>query len=111
MIFTSLQAANAARQAEWDPSGETNTLLYRATEMGGEVGEALNVVKKLERARLGVPGSRDTFQHLGEELGDVVICAYLVASVAGIDLDEAVREKFNATTENMGLTTYLVAAS
>lgn len=108
-LYTSLQAANVARQAEWDPASATNTLLYRATELGGEVGEALNVVKKLERFRLGVPGSRDTLHHLGQELADVVICAYLTASVAGLDLDEAIRDKFNDTTEKMGLTTYLAA--
>lgn len=106
---TDLRAANRARQAEWDP-GDQLTLAYRGNELAGEVGEACNVIKKLERERLGIAGSRDTIEHLAEELADVVICADLIAMAAGIDLDAAVREKFNATSKKVGLRTRLVAA-
>src|SRR6185312_713091 len=71
--FKSLREANAARQLEWDSGGKLDGL-FKATELGGEVGEALNVVKKLERERMGLPGSRDTIEHLGQELADVLIC-------------------------------------
>ncbi|API59602.1 hypothetical protein BSL82_09985 [Tardibacter chloracetimidivorans] len=102
--FRSLHAANIARQQEW-AGGNNLSLAYAGNELAGEVGEACNVIKKLERERLGLRGSRDTLEHLAEELADVVICAYLVALQAGIDLDTAIPLKFNATSEKVGLAT------
>lgn len=107
--FSTLRAANAARQAEWDPSDKI-TLAYRGNEMGGECGEAQDVIKKLERERLGIPGSRATIDQLAEELADVVICADLIAMGEGIDLDPAVAHKFNQTSANVGLETRLAPA-
>lgn len=169
--FTTLRGANAARQKEWDKAGGIDPA-YRANELAGETGEACNVIKKLERERLGIRGSRDTVAHLAEELADVVICvdllamsysidlpldsgfpigfpsaafagaelakqvgllcgailavdvviypldrnfaflrviraAYGIADLYGIDLDYAVRAKFNATSEKVGLATRL----
>lgn len=104
--YTTLRAANAARQAEWDP-GKQISLSYRGNEMGGECGEAQNVIKKLERERLGIRGSRATVADLGSELADVVICADLIALAEGIDLDQAVADKFNATSEKVGLSVRL----
>ena len=99
---TSLRAANIARQKAWD-TNDAITLSYRGNELAGEVGEACNVIKKLERERLGIRGSRDTVEHLAEELADVVICADLIAMSEGIDLNAAVAAKFNATSEKVGL--------
>jgi NTP pyrophosphatase (non-canonical NTP hydrolase) len=105
-VYHSLHEANAARQIEWDADNQI-TLAYRGNELAGEVGEACNVIKKLERERLGIRGSRDTVEHLAEELADIEICNGLIAMQAGIDLDAAVVEKFNATSEKMGLETRL----
>jgi NTP pyrophosphatase (non-canonical NTP hydrolase) len=102
--YSSLRYANLVRQKEWD-SGNQISLTYRATELAGEVGEACNIIKKLERERLGIRGSRDTKEHLAEELADVVICADLIAMHEGIDLERAVVEKFNATSEKNSLGT------
>lgn len=99
-----LRVANQVRQAEWD-SKDQISLSYRGNEMAGEVGEACNVIKKLERERLGIRGSRATVAQLAEELADVVICADLIAMAEGIDLDAAVRDKFNKTSEKVGLKT------
>jgi NTP pyrophosphatase (non-canonical NTP hydrolase) len=107
--YRSLRAANIARQAAWCPD-QVPDLSFRGTELAGEVGEACNVIKKLERERLGWRGSRDTIEHLGEELADVVICADLVALSAGIDLSAAVVAKFNATSEKVGLHHRLAAS-
>ena len=106
---TTLRAANIARQKEWD-AGNQISLSYRGNELAGEVGEACNVIKKLERERLGIAGSRDTKAHLAEELADVIICVDLIAAAEGIDMDAAVCAKFNATSEKVGLRTRLVAA-
>jgi len=101
-----LRRSNVARQAEWDSAGVID-LSYRGNELAGEVGEACNVIKKLERERLGIRGSRDTVEHLAEELADVVICVDLIAMATGIDLSAAVVAKFNATSEKVGLETRL----
>lgn len=73
-----LRDANAARQIEWDAGGYANNSEWRMTEMGGETGEVLNVLKKLHRERCGVKGSRATKDDLAEELADVVICLDLL---------------------------------
>lgn len=168
--FSNLRDANVARQAEW--AGEVKlSLAYKGNELAGEVGEACNVIKKLDRELLGIAGSRDTREHLAEELADVIICvdliaieaecepiearrmsnirlislsaggnrlgagvgsvcqaiddgdlewlwdalrdlvttAEMIARAAEIDLDVAVRAKFNATSEKVGLKTRLAA--
>ena len=102
--FDDFRTANVDRQKEWDPDDKI-TLTYRATELAGELGEACNVIKKLERERLGIRGTRDTKEHLAEELADVIICVDLLAMSAGIDLGASVRNKFNATSEKYGLVT------
>ena len=106
LSFIDLRMADMARQKVWDPTDQI-TLTYRSTELAGEVGEACNVVKKLERERLGIRGSRATKEQLAEELADVIICVDLLAMECGIDLSEAVRTKFNATSEKYGLPTRL----
>lgn len=100
--FDTLRAANAARQAEWD-EGSVLTLSYLGNAAGGEMGEAQNVIKKLEREALGLRGSRATRDELGAELADVIIYVDLIARHAGIDLGAAVRDKFNATSEEYAL--------
>ena len=87
-----LREANAARQAEWDPDDRI-TLSYRGNELAGETGEACNKIKKLERERLGLRGTRATLGELAEELADVVITAHAVALLRGIDLTRAIGAK------------------
>lgn len=101
IVFNSLLAANVSRQNDWCGK-ETPDLCFRGVELAGETGEACNVIKKLVREQKGWNGSRDTIAHLAEELADVVICANLTAMAAGIDLDKAVENKFNATSEKLG---------
>lgn len=131
IAHNTLREANIARQAEWDTDDQI-TLAFRGNEMAGEVGEALeaalsrilslgqlvglasasgrasNIIKKLERERMGIKGSRATLDELAQELADIVICADLVAMSAGIELmEQAVPDKFNATSEKVGLMTRL----
>ncbi len=101
-----LRSANIARQGEWDQDNQISAA-YRGNELAGEVGEACNVIKKLERERLGILGSRATVGELADELADVLICADLIAMHYGIDLEAAVARKFNATSEKVGLRTRL----
>ncbi len=101
-----LRRANLERQAEWCPD-QTPDLSFRGNELAGEIGEACNVIKKLERERLGWRGSRDTVAHLAEELADGIICIDLIALQCGIDLWPAVVAKFNAASEANNLATRL----
>jgi NTP pyrophosphatase (non-canonical NTP hydrolase) len=102
-----LRKSNVARQIEWT-NGQPDilSLEYRGNEFAGEAGEVCNVVKKLARERLGIPGSRDTVEHLAEELADTIICADLIAQKEGIDLREAIITKFNRTSSSVGLNTF-----
>lgn len=96
-----LRVRNNERQVLWDPDRLTDSS-FHSNELAGEVGEVCNVIKKLERERLGIRGSRDTIEHLAEEIADVVICADKLAARYGIDLEQAVTKKFNATSEAVG---------
>lgn len=101
-----LAGANAARQLEWDPQNKV-TLIYRSNELAGETGEVCNVLKKIERERLGIRGRRATVEQAAEELADVVICTSLLANELKIDLWSAIVQKFNKTSAAVGLATSL----
>lgn len=102
IYYGSLREANYARQKEWDSQNKIDAS-YRGNELAGELGEACNIIKKLERERLGIAGSRATIEQLAEELADIVICVDLIAMSYHIDLKAAVRNKFNKTSEKVGL--------
>jgi len=97
-----LRAVNSARLEAWE-GGVKADPLFHATELGGEVGEVLNVAKKLHRESMGWRGSRATVDDLAEEIGDVLICLDKLAAQFGIDLAVATTAKFNATSDKVGL--------
>lgn len=109
IAFDALRKANIARDAEWG-KGQDFGLSYRGNELAGETGEACNILKKLDRERRGLVGSRATVEKLAEELADVIICADLAAMDLNIDLAAAVASKFNKTSEKYGLATRLAQA-
>ena len=78
MEYSNMRQANVERGIEWSNGAKDGPLFY-AIELFGEAGELLNVVKKLERERLGMVGSRATMQDLTDELADAVICLDLLA--------------------------------
>lgn len=71
----------------------------------GELGEAANLAKKLNRVRDGIPGNRETPEELRaalrDEIADTFIYLDLLAQYQGIDLETAVREKFNRTSAKL----------
>ena len=99
MIYTTLREANRTRQTEWDAGGHANDSYWRMNELAGEAGEVCNVLKKLHRERVGVPGSRDTLDHLAEELADVVICLDLFMMTEGLPLPDV--RAYHAPNENL----------
>jgi NTP pyrophosphatase (non-canonical NTP hydrolase) len=105
MHIHQLQNALMKRDKEYDPYGKID-LSFRGNELAGETGEACNIIKKLERERLGLKGSKNVgLVDLENELADVVICAALIAYHTGIDLEEACINKFNASSLALGLKT------
>ncbi len=100
--FEKLRLANVARDAEWDPY-HLITLGFRGLELGGESGEAQNAIKKIEREKMGLRGSRASKAALAEELADVIIAADLIAMQEGIDLWSAITHKFNLTSMKYNL--------
>lgn len=105
-FLNELSVANKLRNKEWDPEGVV-TLSFRGNELAGEVGEVCNEVKKLERIRLGIRGTQSSKERVAEEMADVLICLSLLANDVGVDLKEAVIDKFNKTSEKYGLSVKL----
>jgi NTP pyrophosphatase (non-canonical NTP hydrolase) len=66
----------------------------------GELGEAANIVKKLNRVRDGIKGNKQEFDdlraQLSRELADVFIYLDLMVQAAGFQLSEIVPRVFNA---------------
>jgi NTP pyrophosphatase (non-canonical NTP hydrolase) len=86
-----------------------------AAAMAGECGEACNVTKKIWRLdntpQWNSPEEQDAAalkQDLADEIADVLIYADLLAARLGIDLSEAVRQKFNRTSAKVGSDAVLV---
>lgn len=70
----------------------------------GELGEAANLLKKVRRHDFTISSVRKKLAH---ELADVVIYIVLLADKCGIDLEDAVREKFNARSRKLKLDFFL----
>ena len=74
----------------------------------GELGEAANIAKKLDRIRDGIPGNAEgeTEEFLADafrrEIADVFCYLDLLAQSQGFTLEYAVREKFNETSIKNG---------
>lgn len=62
--------------------------------MAGEVGEACNVIKKIDRDGM----TEQRLKDLADELADVITYADLLAARYGIDLEKAIIDKFNAVS-------------
>lgn len=105
--FEKLRRATVTRNREWNPNGNPVPVAFRLLEIGGEVGELQNAGKKLARHDLGLVGGTTDTTNLREELGDVIICAELIAQHYGIDLWQAVADKFNATSVKHNFNTRL----
>jgi NTP pyrophosphatase (non-canonical NTP hydrolase) len=105
LTFDELRIQNVARARRWHGP---ETLPWSGADWSnalcGEAGEAANVVKKLRRIEtlISARGQKthvELRRELALELADVVIYADLLAEFYGVDLAEAVVEKFNAVSD------------
>jgi NTP pyrophosphatase (non-canonical NTP hydrolase) len=76
------------------------------TAVAGELGEAANVAKKLNRVRDGIPGNDKTpaelKAQLADEVADTFIYLDLLAQSQNIVLEDAVVDKFERTSKKIG---------
>ena len=76
------------------------------TAVLGELGEAANVAKKLNRIRDGIPGNKESEAalraKLRKELGDTFVYLDLLAQSVGESIGAAALEVFNAKSEEIG---------
>lgn len=121
--YATLRDAIAARMIEWDGQSATDIgHSFYGNELAGEIGEAIsaatdllglaaaagrvsNVIKKLDRERLGMVGSRATHADLAHELADVLICLRRIEVRFDVNADQEAAIKFNATSDKNGLRT------
>lgn len=106
-----LREGNKVRAIEWAGHKlEEGDICFHGMEIGGEVGELQNVLKKFSRWLADNPGGMhpdEALPLIAEECADVVICADLIAGMFDIDLQKAITDKFNKTSEKYGLQTRL----
>lgn len=77
------------------------------TALTGEVGEAANIIKKLNRIRDGVSAKQAPLMklrsNLEDEIADIFIYLDLLATASGFSLEQAVIKKFNKTSRKNGM--------
>lgn len=109
LTFEKFSAENRARCQS--PQGFNHFLSSWSTSdwflaLQGELGEAANVAKKLNRSRDGVPGNKVSDEELRamlrKELGDVFVYLDLLAQSLGFNIADAAVEVFNAKSKEIG---------
>jgi NTP pyrophosphatase (non-canonical NTP hydrolase) len=109
MTFAEFSAANRRRCEH--PQGFNHPLSdWSASDwfvaIMGELGEAANIVKKLNRVRDGIPGNDEDAAtlkaKLRKELGDIYVYLDLAAQALGEDIGSAAVEVFDAKSEKIG---------
>lgn len=127
MILKALRIANVKRCEQVFHSLNNWTPTDWATAMAGECGEACNIVKKMRRigatpeivnahykywtdrnkALLDYKEYSEYVNKLADEIADTIIYADLLAARMGIDLEQAIRNKFNEVSEKRGSSVFL----
>lgn len=111
MPLTFGQFSQANRERCESPQGFNHALAAWSTSdwmtaLVGEIGEAANVVKKLNRVRDGAPGNKVTPDELRaqlrRELGDVFVYLDLIAQSLDFNIADAAVDVFNAKSAEIG---------
>lgn len=119
LTFAALRKANTERcNSAFNHKLGDWSLTDWACALAGEVGEAANLIKKLRRGDYGdirfepqhiaiKAGEDDAttpqlHEALADELADIACYLDLLAARAGIDLEAAIRRKFNIVSDRRG---------
>ena len=108
--FDNLRRANDKRQQEW-PGNDKADLAFRMIEVSGEAGELAEAVKKHLRYERGIKGTTLDIDDIADEMGDLVVSLDLLAAEMGINLGDAVMNKFNRTSRKYEMNTRLLSTS
>lgn len=109
LTFNTLRGGNKARLPEFknkhgepahsEPDGSDWSDAQWLQAVIGELGEYANLKKKIERGDLTMENTKGD---LARELADVVTYLDILAFRLGIDLGQAVMDKFNEVSERVG---------
>jgi NTP pyrophosphatase (non-canonical NTP hydrolase) len=105
-LFTTLNVNRCVSPHGFNHTLNAWSLSDWITAVTGEIGEAANIVKKLNRIRDGIRGNTHTEkelrQKLATEIADVYIYLDLLAAAAGFRLSEIVTSAFDEKSEAIG---------
>lgn len=114
LTFNALRGAICARLPEFknargepahsEPDGSDWPLSAWSNAVLGELGEAANIIKKVERGDLTLDEARPA---LAKEFADVATYLDILAFRAGVDLGRATIDKFNEVSDRVGSRVYL----
>lgn len=109
LTFGALRGANLARLPQFkngrggpahsESDGSDWCLAQWSNAVLGELGEAANIIKKIERGDMTLEEARPS---LAREFADVQTYLDILAFRAGVDLGEATVEKWNEVSERVG---------
>lgn len=109
LTFNTLRGANIARLPQFknrkgEPAhstldGSDWKLSAWCNAVTGELGEAANIIKKIERGDMTLDEARED---LAKEFADIVTYLDILAMRAGVDLGEATVNKFNEVSKRVG---------
>ena len=116
LTFNTLREGNRARLPGFrnargeivhkKPDGSDWSLSQWMNALTGEVGEAANIIKKIERGDFSLDEAREILSY---EFADIVTYLDILAANAGVDLGRATMEKFNLVSERVGSRVWLDA--
>ena len=116
LTFNTLRGANTARLPQFKNSkglpahseadGSDWCLAQWCNAVTGELGEAANIIKKVDRGDLTLDEARPS---LAKEFADIVTYLDILAIRAGIDLGKATMDKFNEVSVRVGSTVRIAA--
>ena len=118
MTFAVLREANTARlprfknrlglPAHSKSDGSDWVLSTWCNAVLGELGELANLIKKVERGDLTLDEAREA---LGKECADVATYLDILSFRLGVDLGQAVVDKFNEVSRRVGAGVFIRVAS
>jgi NTP pyrophosphatase (non-canonical NTP hydrolase) len=114
LSFRTLREANRKRLPQFrnalgeiahtETDGSDWTAADWLTATVGELGELANVMKKVRRGDLTMEEANEMLRH---EIADTMTYLDILALRLGIDLGEAVREKFNIVSRRVGAKVFI----
>ena len=113
-LFVQLTEKSVRRAIEGFKCYHEQPITFWTTALAGELGELCNMIKKLQRVKLGGIDtgssytSKDiTTEMLSEEIGGIAIYLDLLASLLNISLEGAIIYEFNRVSSKYNLQEFL----